>query len=448
MLLDDLNFDTMNNRYNMKAIRLFFKIVVFLVIFMLLSLIVAFLMKDDANSYSRVLTHEFYQQKNIDIMFCGASHVSHGMDCRISDEEFGVNTFNTGTPSQGINGTYAVIRQALKNYKISKIFLETDFAITCREGSDHPSMGKSDFIVESFIRDPLIKMQFIIENSSADNILNAILPIGKDKLITFSPSKNIKKLKSLITGEYFKYKYGTKDSGYAGKGCVLDYDVIENGTFSNDIYEMEFKPVSAYWKKYIELIVDMCREYGVELVFYSMPGSDFYLHEKGDYDVFYKEISSYFSTLGYEYYDFNLCKPLYSLEDCDYSDDNHLNANGVEKFSHIFCDLFTGKVSRDEMFWSSYKEKTDNQGPRIYGLLIIKAENGSSFEIIPMTNIDDLSCITYDVSIYDGKNTVVLGENSQITKYDLPAGTFGKIMVRSYVDGKQHNSVKQNYASM
>ena len=80
--------------------------------------------------------------------------------------------------------------------------------------------------------------------------------------------------------------------------------------------------------------------------------------------------------------------------------------------------------------------------------MIIKAENGSSFEIIPMTNIDDLSCITYDVSIYDGKNTVVLGENSQITKYDLPAGTFGKIMVRSYVDGKQHNSVKQNYASM
>lgn len=432
----------------MRSIKLLLKILVFFVVFMLLSFVIAFLMKDDANSYSRVLTHEFYQQQNIDIMFCGASHVSHGMDCRISDKEFGVNTFNAGTPSQGINGTYAIIRQAIKNYRVSKIFLETDFAITCREGSDHPVMGKSDFIVEGFIRDPLIKMQFVIENSSADNILNAVLPIGKDKLMTFSPKKNFNKLKSLITGEYFKYKYGSKDSGYAGKGCVLDYDVVENGTFSNDIFEPEFKPVSPYWKEYIVRIADLCRENNIELVFYSMPGSDFYLHEKGDYDVFYNEISSYISSLGYEYYDFNLCKPSYCLEDRDYSDDNHLNANGIEKFSHIFCDLFTGKVSKEEMFWSSYKEKTDNQEPKIYGLLIIKAENGSGFEIIPMTNITDISCITYDVSIYDGRDTVVLGKDSRNTRYSLPAGTFGKIMVKSYVDGKLNNSVKENYASM
>lgn len=44
-------------------------------------MIVDFLMKDDANSYSRVLSHEFYQQEQIDTLFCGSTHVSHGIDC-------------------------------------------------------------------------------------------------------------------------------------------------------------------------------------------------------------------------------------------------------------------------------------------------------------------------------------------------------------------------------
>ena len=207
----------------MKKIFLAVKIIVFLVIFFLLTVPVAFLLKDDVNSYSRVLTHEFYSQNNIDILFCGASHVSHGIDARISDSEFGKNTFSAGTPSQGINGTYAIIQQALKSYKISKIYLECDFAITCRDGENPKKMGTADFIVSNFLRDKTVKSQFIFENSSPSNILNALLPIGKDKLITLSPKKIAGKVKSLLNGYYFKYEYTADDGEYAGKGCVRDY---------------------------------------------------------------------------------------------------------------------------------------------------------------------------------------------------------------------------------
>ncbi len=423
------------------------KVFLFVSFFFVLSFICAFLFKDDTNSYSRALAHEFYRQNNIDILFCGASHVSHGMDPRISDKEFGENTFNAGTPSQGINGTYAVIRQALKSYKVSKIYLETDFAIACREPELPLKMGKSDFIVQSFLKDPAIKFQFIKENSSSGNILNAFLPIGKDKLMTLSPKKFILKLKSVLTGNYFKYTYGSKDSGYAGKGCVLDYEQIENGTFSNDKFEAPFKPVASYWKKYVERITELCKENNVELVFYSMPGSDFYLHEKGDYDIFYNEMNSFINGLGYDYYDFNLCKPKFQMEDSDYSDDNHLNAKGIEKFSHIFCNFFTGKVSKDNMFYSSYKEKTNSQEHKIYGLLVIKSENGGSFEIIPMTNISDKSIITYDVSIQNLSGNEILAEKTGKTVFSLPSGTSGKIFVKSYVNGLLNNSVKENYTA-
>ena len=59
-------------------------------------------------SGNNVVTHEFNNQENIDVIFCGASHVSHGIYPKLADEKFNLNTFCTGTPSQGIDGTYAI----------------------------------------------------------------------------------------------------------------------------------------------------------------------------------------------------------------------------------------------------------------------------------------------------------------------------------------------------
>lgn len=424
-----------------------FKVCLFVIIFFVLSLGLAFFLKDDANSYSRALTHSFYKQDNIDILFCGASHVSHGIDTRVSDLKFNCNTFNAGTPSQGINGTYAIIQQAIKTYKVKKIFLECDFAITCKGSGDSKKMGKSDFIVLNFLKDSSIKFNFTKDNSSANNMFNAFLPIGVDKLMTLSPSKLLKKTKALISGEYFKYNYGDKDSGYDGKGCVLDYDFIENGTFNNDIFEPAFKPVSEYWKNYIGKIIALCKEHDIELVFYSMPGSDFYLHEKGDYDTFYSEIKSYLNRLGFDYYDFNLCRPAFSMEDKDYSDDNHLNINGIQKFSNYFCNLFTGKVSEEDMFYSSYKEKIDAQEDKIYGLLIIKAENAKSFKIYPVKNNVSESDITYDVAVKHNGIEEVLAQNSPDTVYNYPEQTSGKLYIKSYIRGALCNSVSVSYAA-
>lgn len=431
----------------MKRFFLIFKILTFLVIFFLLTIPVSFLLKDDVNSYSRVLTHEFYAQDSIDILFCGASHVSHGIDARISDKAFGKNTFSTGTPSQGINGTYAIIQQTLQKYKVSKIFLECDFAITCRDGATPKKMGISDFIVLNFIKNPKLKLQFILDNSSLSNMPNAFLPIGKDKLITLNPKKILNKCKSLVNGYYFEYKYSEDDSGYAGKGCVLDYGVIADGTFSNNISEPEFRPVSEYWKSYINKICNLCKENNVELIFYSMPGSDFYLHEKGNYDNFYFEIKDFLNSLGYDYYDFNLCKPEYAFYDHYFSDDNHLNQDGVAYFSKVFCDFFTDKITREDMFYTSYTQKVAAQPDTIYGLIYHFSDDKKMLSIEPVKNHVDPSRITYDVfALCDGEE-ILISEKSNKTTFSLPSGKSGKIRVISYIDGVKQNDCTENFAA-
>lgn len=431
----------------MKKLFLILKIIVFTVIFFLLTIPVAFMLKDDVNSYSRVLTHEFYSQNNIDILFCGASHVSHGIDARISDKAFGKNTFSTGTPSQGINGTYAIIQQALKSYKPSKIYLECDFAIVCRDGENPKKMGTADFIVSEFLRDSAVKTQFILENSSFSNLLNAFLPIGKDKRLTLNPKDFLNKCRSLFSGYYFAYKYSESDAGYAGKGCVLNYDVIADGTFSNNKSEPAFMPVSDYWKNYITRICKLCKEHNVELVFYSMPGSDFYLHEKGNYDDFYFETKTFLNSLGYDYYDFNLCKPEFAFADHHYSDDNHFNQDGVARFSQIFCDFFTGKIAANDMFYDSYAEKIAAQSDTIYGLIYHYSDDKKTLSIEPVANHVELSRITYDIYAHCGQEIIPIAEHTSDYQFSLPAGKSGKIRVISYIDGIKQTDCTENFAS-
>lgn len=108
----------------------FVKLIIFFVLFYFLCVVAAFFLKNDTVCYSRTIGRDFWKQQNIDILVCGASHVSHGIDARIADKKFNQNIFNSGTSSQSINSTYAIIKQAVKQYDIKKIFLETDYQIS------------------------------------------------------------------------------------------------------------------------------------------------------------------------------------------------------------------------------------------------------------------------------------------------------------------------------
>ena len=103
-------------------------------------------------------------------------------------------------------------------------------------------------------------------------------------------------------------------------------DIIENGTYCSDGEKpIAVKSIGEDYKNTVRKIVAFCEQNKIPLTFFSMPCSDFYLAAKGNYDEYYDFVKDFTSSMGYEYYDFNLCKEefLY-LEDCDFWDDNHL----------------------------------------------------------------------------------------------------------------------------
>lgn len=430
---------------------LVFKILVFAVVFYFLTICFAFILKDDSESYARILMHEFYNQENIDIMYCGASHVSHGITPGLANKITGKNNFSTGTASQTIEGTYAILKQAVKLYNIEKVFVEMDFAVSAKHAKNDRNGFSADYIVSDYIKDPFIKIEFLKSISSPKYYLNHILPIGKDKHMTLNPSKFVKKIKNIVAGDYFSYKYKSADSEYDGKGCVLNLDYIKNGTFSNDVEEgkINISNISDEYKDTIDKIIALCKENGIELIFYSMPCSDYYLAEKGNYDDYYVFCRDFLAERGFDYYDFNLAKEKYmKLEDSDFSDDNHFSKQGVYKWTQLFCDYFyEGKIPANDMFYNSYAEKIANQEARIFGLVLLQSDDKKSLLIKPMANHVASNRITYDVYAVCGSEEMLLAKNSSQTTVELPAGKSGKIRVISYMDGIKQNDCSENFAS-
>lgn len=432
-------------------IKLIIKTIIFVVIFYLITIPVAFLLKDDSESYARILMHELYSQDNIDVLYCGASHVSHGITPVLADKITGKNNFSSGTASQTIEGTYAILRQAVKLYKIEKVFIEMDFAVSAKYGKKSRNGFSADYLVSEYLKDPVIKIEYLKSISTPKYYLNHILPIGKDKYMTLNPKTFIKKIKSMINGDYFNYVYKSDDSEYDGKGCVLNLDYIADGSFSNDREEgrINIQNISDEYKNTIDKIISLCKENNIELIFYSMPCSDYYLAEKGNYDDYYEFCRDFLAERGYAYYDFNLAKEKYlKLYDSDFSDDNHFSKKGVYKWTQVFCDyFFTGKIPQNDMFYSSYSEKIADQEDRIYGLVYLQSEDKKSMTIKPMVNHVEMSRITYDIYALCGVETVTIAEQVSYNQFSLPSGKSGKIRVISYLDGIKQNDCSENFAS-
>lgn len=438
----------------MKKSLILLKFLLFVLIFFIITIPLAFILKDDADSYARVLFHEFYNQEKIDYIICGASHVSHGLEADTASEKLGKAVFNAGTPSQKIDGSYALLRQAVKLYKIEKVFLELDFAVATDFDFSKRAGFKAEYIVAGGIKDLKIKSDYLFQCSSPKYYINSILPIGKDKLLTLNPKTVSKKVKALLTREYFKYQYEDEGSEYAGKGCVLDLEEIPEGGFSNDSKEgkINILEVSEDWKNTIEKIIDLCKKNNIELILYSMPCSDFYLNERGNYDEYYSFCRDFAAEKGFSYYDFNLVRPeILSLRDSDYTDDNHLSKKGVYVWTDAFCDFFSSKYKEknaiEKYFYSSYAQKMTDMPEKIFGLYMITSDDRKLMEITPISNHVDPKKITYDVYAIVGNEESLLAKDSIQTLVSLPAGKSGKIRVISYIDGIKQTDCTENFAS-
>lgn len=428
----------------MKKIFFLVKIIVFILIFHVLCFICALFFRDDAQSYTRALFKEFYNQDNIDVLFCGASHVSHGLYPKIMDEKLGVKTFCSGTPNQRIDGTYAIIQEAVDKYNVKEIWLEMDFAVAKASGNFKKEIpSKSTFLVANSLKNKERKFSYILNSTSPKYWINSFCPIGIDSLVDLNPIKAIKrlkiKIKRILIGDDFDIGNG---HSYGGKGCVLDDDLVENGTYtSKGEFPINIQSIEGDFEKYVKLIMDFCKEKDVQLFFYCQPQSDFYLASKTNYDEYHKYIEKiiYPNKL----IDFNYVKAdVITFYEQDFYDDNHFNKTGVVKYTNFFCDYYSNGMKGD-IFYNSFNEKLSLQTPKILGLIMTDIDK-KKLKVTPILNTNDFSKVVVNADVNGVRKNFICNENG-VFFIDYPAHSSGSIKLESFYDGVLNHNAKYNF---
>lgn len=420
--------------------KIFFPITV--VGFYALTLGLGWICADDGTSFTRKMMHDFHNQESIDVLFLGASHVFRGIDTSVADQKFQKNTFAAGTPQQQVDGSFALLQKAAKLYNIEKVFMDLDF-VTCTsiEYKDRTEL-KSTYVVSTYLRDPLVKAKYLIRATSPKYYLNSLLPIGKDKLIDIDPESIMDNLALKFSGKYYSY---LAPVDYKEKGSLLSEHAYKRGGIYIDEHEPPFleSQVSDSWKHVIRDIALFCKKNQIEIIFYSIPETDFLLADKGNYDDYICFVKKYLQQFDCKYYDFNLCKEnMLKLEDTDFRDENHLNASGAKKFTTILCDFYNGDISETDLFYNSFVEKLSHQPDCIYGLLLEESEDRHSSKLTAIVNKASIkNNITYTVEAdFNGcRHTLI--EKSLIDTIFYPKDADGTIYIKAFLGDEQTNQI-------
>lgn len=205
-------------------------ILVFCILFGVTGKLARYLVTDDTTSYTRITYHEMYEQDNIDVLFVGSSHCYRSFKPEILDEELGLNTFNVGSSSQFIDGSYMLIREAARYNDIKHIYLEVYYDVARAEKANRTD-PTATYIISDYLRPSIDKYLYLLNATTSEYYGNSFFVARRnwESLFDFDSIKSLLQKKS--TDSYKEYKYDNvtfETEWYGGKGFVDDSHAVSN----------------------------------------------------------------------------------------------------------------------------------------------------------------------------------------------------------------------------
>lgn len=404
-----------------------------------------YLFVDDVNSQSRITLHELYtSEDNIDVLFLGSSHCMRTFNCEIGDKLLESNTFNCGTSSQFLDGSYAMLAETGKSNDLQEVWIELYYGQLGRLNQERTEMTAT-YILSDYMPFSVNKLRYLLLASTPQYYANSFIPFRREWQNVFTDGYVTNLINQKQTDAYKNFEY---IGSYLGKGFIADDSYIEPKSYVRINEFWQVAPLTVDDKENLQNIMAYCEKNQIELHFFSAPMSDFRLVSLHNYDEYVQEISSYLESFGYDYYDFNLCKPEYlSLNETDFIDDNHLNRQGADKVTTLICNIMNGDVDIKDIFETDYDTKIENQQPTVYGVQLFTSETAEKktfYEIVPIANT--INEYTYTVSkIVSSGETILLQETDANNLFYIPDSETGTICIDVITNGEVTNSVKVPY---
>ena len=235
----------------------------------------------------------YTSEKNIDVLFLGSSHCMRIFDCEIGDKLLQYNTFNGGTSSQFLDGSYAMLVEAGKNNTLKEVWVELYYGQLGRLNKERTEMTAT-YILSDYMPFSFNKLRYLLLASSSEYYVNSFMPIRRTCENIFEEGYTKSLVNKKQEESYKNYDY--VDS-YLGKGFIGSDSYIESGTYMrlNDFWPVAH--LTEDDKENLQNIIGYCEKNRIELHFFSAPMSDFRLVSLNNYDDYVTEISEYLKKL-------------------------------------------------------------------------------------------------------------------------------------------------------
>lgn len=325
---------------------------------------------------------EFYAQEEntIDVMFFGTSVMYFSTSPAVLWKDYGIASYDMGSPAQPLWTTYYYMKEVLK-YQKPKVM-----AVECYEMTKQDEYGDSMSQVKSITNMRLSQNKWeMIENS---------VPKGDriDMLLGFPNYHN--RYIEIEKKDFMKFPWNQEEYFY--KGAMKFEPESEPYTWAGVTDSDETMELYPKVEKYVEMMIDLAEQNDVELIFYALPHCFF---SEGDMQINNraKEIAQ---ERGIPYLE---CYKELDKTGIDFSTDTidgkHLNGYGAEKFSK-----YLGKYLKDNY------ELEDRRGDADYTSWDICSEFWEHGNLNDQIQTIDYASAFWDIvaQMYHEQYTVVL----------------------------------------
>lgn len=320
----------------------------FLVILCVLNMLLCFLIVP-ANGASDTMWSQYYQEEEIDTLFIGSSVSATTFDPQIFDEVLGVKSFNMGTPAQAISQSIDALEVAFSEHEIRTVVLSVGFFAFQETSIDEAEM--------SFEMGRARGQGGLEGLCSSVRWLMSEGVIGTEKSINYFFPWIYNNVTISIDGIYENIlsklnltvdnASNKMEKGYRPYQGELDLDVIWT---ENSLYYYPGTLEPQMIAKFEELI-ELCGRSGIELIVVNTPHpvhdvvACYAIYEKMDETV--RELCRKHDV---EYYDFSMAKPeLFENKTEYFYDCEHLNFQGSQVFSKMFCDFLRKRQNGEDI---------------------------------------------------------------------------------------------------
>lgn len=420
------------------------------------------------DSWTRILFHSYYEQKNIDNLFLGSSHVFCDVNPYILDEINGENNFILGTGAQRMDDTYYLLEDAISRYdgihnvyiecspwilNASEIWDKTDHSLKLVDWIDDPNSSIRAWQIAYEMRPSVSWFKILFNSADQEHVIETLFPFVRYRQNLFNIDKIIQNITEKQSEYYKNYTYHQDYSsngrdGYIehwDKGFYFTYNIVNEEKYLAEFSQIQDYGISDKSERYLRKAIELCKNKKINIKLFISPVSDLTIQATNDYDSFTKEIYELADEYNLELYDFNLIKKdvLDIKKHSLFKDGDHLNGEGAKLFTTVLWSVLqSNQQGNENLFYDTYIETLNHAAPELYGVyfknedLIYELSNEKPIYakrkyIVASSRGDMLYKISRNIKNEDGTTTKieVIQDYDTNNTFTVPTDEHGEITI-------------------